>query len=197
MTATKEVMTGKLTRLRHTIRFSAIPVLYKENVAEHGYWTAVIAMAIVADLHSQSDTKIHRQLMGEVAMKSLWHDVEESMTGDVVRDLKYATPEIREAIRKVEERFADVIFNPMGDAGIDLRSFWHFAKDDTTSGHIVALADLLCVISYCDHDMQLGNQTEELERIKLQCLILISEKTKGTELELFSKSLLRELYSEL
>ena len=195
MTATKEVMTGKLTRLRHTIRFSAIPTLYKENVAEHGYWTAIIAMAIVADIDIPQAEGTYR-LMGDVAMKALWHDIEESMTGDVVRDLKYATPEIREAMKHVEEQFVEVIFKPMGVAGLWLKPFWTHAKDDTRSGHIVALADLLCVISYCNHDIQLGNNSEDLFRIRKQCLALIQEKTKGTELELFARRLIKELDHE-
>lgn len=189
--ATRTMMTGDFVRLRHTFRFSAIPTLYRENVAEHGYWTAMIGMCIVADL-VESGVEISDDLMGEVAMKGLLHDIEESLTGDVVRDLKYATPEIREAIGRVEAQFVDRLMNPMGPQGQIFKMIWGTAKEPATdSGLIVALADLFCVISYCEHEFDLGNHNLTLTRILDDCLELIRTKFVGTFLEGFVNEWLR------
>lgn len=178
MSAVKEVMGGKPSRLRHTYRYSAIPVVFRENVAEHSFWTALIGITIATEI-APGDA----DLIGEVAVKAMLHDIEESMTGDLIRDMKYHNDEVRESIRKVEDEFARSIFNAIGGAsGVQLEAYWRMSKDDSLSGQIVALADLLCVIAYCDHEQQLGNQTEEMRGIRRDCTKLIMHKFNGSQL---------------
>ena len=167
MSAVNEVMRGKLGRLTYTYRYSAQPVIHRENVAEHSYWTAMIGVAICMDLGIND-------LAPKVAIKALLHDVEESMTGDLVREIKYFDKEIRTVIGRVEKEFAKRLFAPMGVAGENLQRIWENSKDDTPAGRIVALADLLCVIAYCDREMKLGNTG--LEHIRKECSILIEKK---------------------
>lgn len=177
MSAVKEVMGGKLSRLRHTFRYSAIPVVFRENVAEHSFWTAMIGITIAMELDGGSE------LIGEVATKALIHDIEESMTGDLIRDMKYHNDEVRDSIRKVEVEFAKSIFDQLGGStGRTFEVYWRMAKDDSPSGRIVALADLLCVIAYCDHEQSLGNNTEEMRGIRRDCSKLILHKFNGTDL---------------
>ena len=76
MSAVREVMLGKPSRLRHTFRYSALPVVFRENVAEHSFWTALIGITIAVELGCSHEE------VGEVATKALLHDIEESMTGD-------------------------------------------------------------------------------------------------------------------
>ena len=172
MSATSEVMRGKLGRLTHTYRYSAQPVIHRENVAEHSFWTALIGVAICMDLEIKF-------LAPQVAIKALLHDVEESMTGDLVREIKYFDEEIRNVIGRVEKEFVKRLFDPMGAAGENLQQIWENSKDDTFAGHIVALADLLCVIAYCDREMKLGNTG--LEHIRKDCTILIEEKFSDSD----------------
>jgi len=177
MNAIKAVMGGKLSRLRHTYRYSAIPIVNRENVAEHSIWTALIGVTIAMEVGGGAD------LIGEEASKALVHYIDESMTGDLIRDMKYHDPAVRESIRKVEVEFADGIFNELGGTtGHTFGMFWRMAKDDSESGHIVALADLLCVIAYCDHEQALGNNTAEVRQIRADCTRLIHHKFDGTEL---------------
>ena len=93
MRAVKEIMAGNLIMLKHTYRYSSVPVLVRENVAEHSFWTAILAVTIAIEL------QMSRQEIGKVALKSLLHDIEESMTGDLIRDMKYHDDETRQAIR--------------------------------------------------------------------------------------------------
>lgn len=182
MSAVKEVMAGKPARLRHTFRYSALPVVFRENVAEHSFWTALIGMTIAAEISGDS------QLIGEVAAKALLHDIEESMTGDLIRDMKYHDGDVRDAIRKVEVEFARSIFEAIGgQAGNLLEVYWRMAKDDSPSGRIVALADLLCVISYVDHEQSLGNNTKEMKQVRSDCAKLILHKFNGTDLGAIAK----------
>ncbi len=177
MSAVREIMSGQLVRLKHTIRYSSVPVLVPENVAEHSFWTAIIAVTIAIEM------QMSKQEIGKVALKSLLHDIEESMTGDLIRDMKYHDEETREAIRLVEVEFARRIFDKLGTIGPWFEGWWENAKDNSPTGQVVALADLLCVIMYIEHERTLGNQSEQLNDIHGDCVALIERKFLATDLE--------------
>lgn len=167
-----EIMYGRLTRLRHTYRYSSVPVQNQENVAEHGYWTAMIGVGIALEVEPGN-----KALWQDVALRALLHDVEECMTGDIVREMKYHDAEFREAVYKVESDFARRIFDDMGDRAAPLHEIWRWSKDDTElAGSIVALADLLCVIAYCDMEIEFGNHNQVLRQIRADCRQLIVTK---------------------
>jgi 5'-deoxynucleotidase YfbR-like HD superfamily hydrolase len=171
-------MSGSLIRLKHTYRYSSVPVLVRENVAEHSFWTAIIGVAIAIEM------QMSRQQIGKVALKALLHDVEESMTGDLIRDMKYHNEETREAIASVENEFAMRIFEGLGTTlGRWFESFWRQSKDSSPTGRVVALADLLCVISYVEHEWNLGNRNDQLSQIHDDCVKLIESKFLATDLE--------------
>jgi 5'-deoxynucleotidase YfbR-like HD superfamily hydrolase len=111
-----------------------------------------------------------------VAMKALLHDIEESLTGDLVRRMKYFDTEVREDIRRVESIFARELFGSLDNEYVESTylDIWGDAKDNELSGQIVALADLLCVIAYCDQESSLGNL--DLRQIRHDCKELIYDK---------------------
>lgn len=164
--AVNEVLFGNMKRLRHTFRYSAQPVIERENVAEHSFWTAMIAMTIAYEVSPNNDP-----LARECAQKALLHDIEECMTGDLVREMKYATKQIRRVIKNVEETFVHHLLIPMGDIGSRFEGIWTFSKDDSPAGQIVKLADMLCVIAYCNQEKAMGNA--ELGVIRDECIKLI------------------------
>ena len=177
MSAVREIMAGNLIRLKHTYRYSSVPVLVRENVAEHSFWTAILAISIAIERN------MSREMIGEVACKALVHDIEESMTGDLIRDMKYHDDDTREAIAKVEREFASRIFDKLGTLGNWFEVWWEKAKDETPTGRVVALADLLCVIMYVEHEWSLGNRSDQLNEIHDDCVALIERKFLATDLE--------------
>lgn len=167
MSAIREVLYGEFRRVSYVTRYSALPVLNKENVAEHSWWTAMIAMTIATEIGRPD-------LLGEVAVRGVLHDIEEIGTGDLVREAKYFDQKMRDDFRRVEEAFADRLFSKLGNTGLLLQGFWMDAKGDDIAGQIVALADLLCVVAYVRWERSLGNH--KLNRVEDDCLILIKEK---------------------
>lgn len=165
--AVNEVLFGNMKRLRHTFRYSAQPVIERENVAEHSFWTAIIAMTIAYEV-SPNDNSLARLC----CQKALLHDIEECMTGDLVREMKYATKQIRRVIKNVEEAFVHHLLVPMGKVGAIYEKIWTDSKDDSQAGQIVKLADMLCVIAYCTQERALGST--ELSHIKEECISLIN-----------------------
>lgn len=168
MSAVREVLYGEFRRVSHVYRYSALPVLNRENVAEHSWWTAVIAMTIACEIGEPG-------MMGEVAAKAVLHDIEEIGTGDLVREAKYFDAQMREDFRRVEVAFANRLFDRLGTkTGDQLWHQWSHAKDDTLAGEIVALADLLCVVAYCRHEETMGNLN--LRGVESECIKLIDQK---------------------
>ncbi len=163
-TPVNEVLFGNIGRLKDTFRYSAQPVIIRENVAEHSFWTAMIGITIAYE--------INEDVVGNVAVKAILHDIEECMTGDLVRDMKYADPEFREAVAKVESVFIGKLLSPLGTTGTKMLNQWGDAKDRSAAGQIVRLSDALSVISYCTKEMELGNTN--LVDIKDTCMDLIA-----------------------
>lgn len=185
MSAVSEVMYGRIGRLRDTYRYSAQPSIFRENVAEHSFWTAMIGVTIALEVNDK--------LAPQVALKSIVHDLEECMTGDLVRDMKYANSDFREAVLKIEREFLAELLLPMGIIGRKVFSRWEGAKDNTLAGQIVALADALSVISYCTRERMLGN--EGLREIRDSCAELISSKfAQSKSLWPFAYEALKESY---
>ena len=175
MTPIQEILYGELRRASHVWRYSAQPMIQRENVAEHSFWTALISVTIAYEIG-------HEYLAGEVALRSILHDIEETMTGDLVRSMKYFDQDTRDAIAKVEKVFALMLFDKLGGSGTIMSQIWEGAKDDSLAGQIVALADLLCVLAYCAQEIDFGNSHKSVSDIVRDCSVLIKEKFENNEL---------------
>ena len=173
MSAIREVLYGEFRRVSHVYRYSALPVLNRENVAEHSWWTAMIAVTIAVEID-------RLDLTGEVCLRGMVHDIEEIGTGDLVREAKYFDQEMRDNFRRVEEAIARGLFSKLGNTGEFLRSGWRDAKGDDLPGQIVSLADLFCVIAYVRWERSMGNT--KLGHVERDCLSLIDEKFADNEL---------------
>lgn len=172
MSSVSEVMYGKIGRLRDTYRYSAQPSIFRENVAEHSFWTAMIGITIAFEVNDK--------LADKVALKAVVHDLEECMTGDLVRDMKYANSDFRESVLQIEREFLGELLAPMGMTGKKIFTRWEGAKDNSLAGQIVGLADALSVISYTTREKRLGNTG--LKPIRDACADLIHAKFVGSEL---------------
>lgn len=91
--------------------------------------------------------------------KAMLHDIEESQTGDIVRTMKYYSPEIRKC-------FADVSNSMMKDltaivfpkCSEDIFNAWNNCKDSSIEGEIVQTSDFLCVFAYSIEEIETGNR---------------------------------------
>ena len=113
-----------------------------------------------------------------------YQTIETALIGKGAHAVEHPTlREAREAIGKVEREFASRIFDKLGTLGNWFEVWWENAKDDSPTGRVVALADLLCVIMYVEHEWSLGNRSDQLDEIHGDCIKLIESKFMGTELE--------------
>lgn len=151
-----------LEALSSCTRYSNTRLLIQENVMEHTACVSFICSQLgleVLDLMKQKCITPSWD-MGELLMKALWHDAEETVTGDVLRTVKYHSPEVlaafqlisREGMKKTLQKL------DMTDATAEVvYDTWDSAKDGQT-GCIVSIADLASVMYKVHQEvLMLGN----------------------------------------
>jgi len=88
-------------RLDSVVRFSSIPVTFSETTAAHSFWVSLYSLMVWQVLQSTPWRRIAPTLE-EVLHHAVTHDVAESVTGDVVRTLKYSSPGMKKAVDEAE-----------------------------------------------------------------------------------------------
>lgn len=134
--------TTDIRRLDSVNRFSSIPVTYLESTAAHSYWVSLFALMIWQKMEEHG-WKGGLPDLGEVLRYAISHDAGEGVTGDVIRPMKYATPEMKRAVDSAERMLSEklfpanvkkaVIFSPSEATkaivkAADWMSLWHFMR---------------------------------------------------------------------
>jgi 5'-deoxynucleotidase len=149
----KEALFGRLRGMHHVNRYSSVPLIHPENVAEHSWQVAMLSYLIGLDLRRRGITIAMEQLLRQAIV----HDVEEGAgTGDIIRSFKYRSTEISNAIASGGRLLMGDLMNELGQESLEVYSDWNQAKSGLLEGHIVALADMLCVVSKCVYEDNLA-----------------------------------------
>lgn len=147
-----EAASGDGRRLSYVDRYASIPVLIKENVAEHSYWVA------------QYSLLIHRAcgapdaLIGPVLSYALVHDFVECVSGDLVRTFKYSTEELKRAVDDAEEKLAEGFPAEVKDL---MRLPWALATEAEDAAYVKAVvkaADFVSLHQYMVREVNRGNR---------------------------------------
>lgn len=169
--------------LGKVIRFSNQSRIKDESVAEHSFHTALYAM-ILADMEISMGNKVDVE---KIIRSCLLHDLEESMTGDVIHGFKYSDPELLKNIRKMgAEFYRNIVKNLPDDMAEKYIGIWENSKGDDMEGRIVEAADKIEALIYSIEEYSLGNKNfkEKIDGI-LELLAEIDLKS--------AKIILREL----
>lgn len=87
---------------------------------------------------------------------SLFHDVPEAQTGDILKTTKYYKPELKELIDEAEVNSFELSFQDVTPSIVEnLKKFTFKSKEEGLEGRIVALSDLLSVLAYCIEEYNL------------------------------------------
>jgi len=146
-----EIASGDVRRLSAVVRYSSIPVVAFENVAEHSYWVALYALMIHREMRPDD-----MKTIGAVVTKALIHDMAECTTGDVVRTFKYSSDELKQAINNAEDK----IIENFPERIRDLYQTSHLLSGGNEGyvEHIVKAADFLSLHQYMRREVRRGNQ---------------------------------------
>ncbi len=130
-------------------RWSQIHCTREESSLEHTAATGLIALKIAADCPFEVN-------VARLLTKALLHDMEETITGDIMTPVKYHNPEITKAIKDFEDESAKEVAKVFGDWAYE---FWRDAKDVTIEGQIVRIADKASVVYKYRQEIALGNSS--------------------------------------
>lgn len=148
-------LTGTLRRMHAVQRYSSLPVVRSENVAEHSWQIAALCSLIAEDLWLEGK----RVDIGKLLTRAIFHDVSEALSGDIIRSYKHSSQEMLTACGNADaDNMISLQAEIGGRAGRVMSKAWAEAKGKDLEGEIVALADLLCVVAYCVEEHALGNR---------------------------------------
>lgn len=126
-------------------RFSLIRLAHQENVLEHTAFVSLVSLLIASQVNATCPGCLD---FGVIAFRSIAHDMDETVTGDIPRPTKYASPEVREMFRSIESDGLRKVIDELG-----LHPFAHYllttshaASKKGREGLIISIADTLAVV---------------------------------------------------
>jgi 5'-deoxynucleotidase YfbR-like HD superfamily hydrolase len=91
-------------------------------------------------------------------MRAVVHDMDEIITGDIVRPTKYASPEILVILKKLEEDSIGKVIERF-DLPVRWEEDWRQAKKDNV-GMLLKVADTLAVVMTCYREVTLYSNNQ-------------------------------------
>lgn len=146
------MLTGSLRRMSSVFRYSSIPVNRRENVAEHTFYCSLYAFLLAQQIKKDNPgIVIDMALLLEHA---LLHDLDEALTGDFLRSVKYGHPDLKKAL---DELSTILVGRLSKELGYGIQDHWSQVSKSRLEGEILALSDLLCVVAYVYEERCSGN----------------------------------------
>lgn len=145
-----------LSRMRFIRRWGLMHSTHAENIQEHSLRVAMIAHALAV---------IRNRLFGgavnpeRVAVRAMYHDASEVLTGDLPRPVKYFNPAIETSYRRIEavarEKLLGMVPGPLqADYGPLLGSEGPADGDEA----LIKAANKLCAYLKCLEEITAGNR---------------------------------------
>lgn len=143
-----------LSRMRHIYRWSLMRNVASENIQEHSLQAAMIAhaLAIIRNKYYNGSTDPEK-----VALLAIFHDANETITGDLPTPIKYYNPEISRAYKSIEAVSKEKLLSLLPE---DLKEEYRkvlFYDDESEEGKIIKAADRICAYIKCIEELKAGN----------------------------------------
>ncbi len=138
------MMEDILYNLKFIIRYSNLPRVRDESVAEHSFFVAAMCIEMLPK-YPEAD-------VGKVLMMANIHDWAEAEVDDIAHNIKRDYPAVKQALKEAEEK-AMRRYHP------DVISAYHeYEECRTLEARIVKYADIKQCIQYLDTELKLGNE---------------------------------------
>lgn len=139
-------------RMKYIERWSLMRCNIKENLSEHSMETAIIANALAEIGNTYFGKKYNAD---RVALKAIYHDATEIMTGDMPTPVKYYDNNIRNAYAAVEKCAENKILSLLPTELSD--KYADVFKLEGEEKLLIKAADKLCAYIKCALEVQSGN----------------------------------------
>lgn len=188
-----QYITG-LTNLEWLDRAPGFFKYQQHSVAAHSFKVAAIAQ-MLGDIEEQAGNTIDWKMLYE---KSLNHDYTERFIGDIKTPVKYATPELRHILARVEDHMTEnFIQNEIPEELQDIyRRRLSEGKDDSLEGKILSVADKVDLLYESFGEIQKGNpETVYMDIFKESLTTIVSFKAMPS-VQYFLENIMPDLLNE-
>ncbi len=173
---------GFQRRLSNIIRFNTRPRLMHESVATHSFYVGLYTIIL-------SDYAVKKGIQVDIikaVKRALLHDIEESIAGDVQKQIKHQMLEAYNKIsdmvivRILENLPSEIKENYLIEA-LSFKETLDKGEQDIES-LIVNIADDISGVVYCKEELNLGNKyfehilTDYIKRLKIKCVDTVFEE---------------------
>lgn len=142
-----------LNRMKYIKRWSLMHSTMGENIMEHSQQVAVIAHALATISNVYFNGNLNAD---SIAVKALFHETSEVVTGDLPTPIKYFNPEIRDSYKNLEK-----LANKRLLAQLPSELSVEYAKivedNDSVEHAFVKYADKICAYIKCVDELKMGN----------------------------------------
>ena len=144
-----------VARMKLIDRWSLMRCTQRENVQEHSLQVAMIAHAIALIKNKFHGGKLSPE---SVALKAIYHDATEVLTGDLPTPVKYFSAEIRNAYLEIESHAVEQLIKLLPDELREsYKSLLLIPEADTETRSIIKASDTLAAYIKCLEEQAAGN----------------------------------------
>jgi 5'-deoxynucleotidase YfbR-like HD superfamily hydrolase len=160
------ILSNEFNSLDNINRFNGIRVMKHENVAQHSYWVTIFATLLVDEFVTAGALSGFIEKPSEVSTfqlkvlnACLFHDFDESLTGDILFDFKYNKVNGSSVKELLKEFVNDALTGFDEGTAIERRIFTSINDCDggIMTKIFVKMADWLACIKYEYNEIQMGN----------------------------------------
>ncbi|MCX7102618.1 MAG: 5'-deoxynucleotidase [Methylobacter sp.] len=159
-----------LSRLRWIKRWGLKRNAYDENVMEHSWEVSVIAhtLALIKNHYYEGQVDANA-----IATAALYHDITEVITGDLPTPIKYHSPEISAAYKRIEHQAEiELLALLPNELKADFKKLIDHDEIPLEHLQIIKAADKISAYLKCQSELKAGNL--EFETAAAQLAIAIS-----------------------
>lgn len=159
-----------VSRMKYINRWALMRNSRPENLSEHSTETAALAHALVTIHNRRFGGSLNAE---RAALLGLYHDLPESLTGDMPTPVKYYSEQVRSAYATVEDASCRSLLTMLPeDLRQDYEPFFFKDERDAELWQYVKAADKLSAFIKCMEEKKAGNS--EFDRAAEQTLANIN-----------------------
>jgi 5'-deoxynucleotidase YfbR-like HD superfamily hydrolase len=148
-------MKSPLSQMALVYRYSSFPIHHRESVAEHTFFVQFLSWILAQHIvETDNSVKINFRTLLE---KGLFHDLDESITGDVIRSFKHSNELLHKTMLAVSTAVVQMNYGDMPGGGSYIRREWQSSKDNTLEGCLIDFADVWSVWLYQYRETLMGS----------------------------------------
>ena len=136
------LVTSPLMNMDHTYRYSGTKLVEQESLSQHILDTIILGIRFIDKINTFEGHDYFND--SNYVLKAVYHDLEEVITGDVPRPLKYFNKDTRDSLKNVAEQVAYDLFTSQMDNSLYHYYIWENAKEGR-EGFILKIVDTLVV----------------------------------------------------